>query len=199
MSVPDAVRAALAHVVIVEVRTSGMDPQQHTILSVQFQKAKCPSRVTTMECSSWEIDLGNMVPKWHASYDPAVLEQHGWDQSRLHDSRFPAEQQGIRHFFELLGQPPEGGWVLCARHPVFHLNFLRAAGKRAGIWGPRFPFAARSIDLHTLAMAVALTKGEPIPDDHLPMFDAQMSDRFAVADEFWKSVAALIPPEASQV
>lgn len=100
-----------------------------------------------------------------ARVEPRALEINGCSESRCTNSSLQTESEAVDSFFT---------WLLCSMmndvtpvmlaglNPSFDRAFLRAAWRRA-VSRCEFPFKHRVLDLHSLAVLHAFTRGEIVP------------------------------------
>ena len=130
--------------IVVDVETTGTDPQKHSIISIGAIDMNAPSETFYLECRMWD----------GAHVEPAGMEVNGMSVEGIKDLRKPEEGEAVTTFFEWLKFREDG--VIGAQNPLFDLGFLQAASKRHHI---DFRLAHRSIDLHTVTYMHMVKRG----------------------------------------
>lgn len=129
---------------IVDVETTGIDSQKHSIASVGALDFGEPQSQFYQECRIWE----------GAEVTLQALRINGFSEEELHNAKKKTLEEVIREFL---------GWSISAEektiageNPSFDIDFLTASAKRYRIG---WPFGYRTIDLHSLCYSHYLRRG----------------------------------------
>ncbi len=123
--------------IVLDVEASGLEPKEHSILSIGAIDLEDPTNQFYDECRVWE----------GAKIDPAALAVNGFSEEEARSSEKKDEGELIRAFIAWATDKP-GNRTLAAQNVMFDYEIVRAACARAHV---DFPFAKRTIDTHTLA------------------------------------------------
>lgn len=123
--------------IILDVETTGTEPSLHSILSIGALDLKDPTNQFYDECRMWD----------GAKVEKAALQINGFTEEEAKDERKKSEAELVKAFIAWATDKPEN-WTFAAQNVSFDFEFVRAAAKRAHV---DFPFAKRTIDIHTLA------------------------------------------------
>ncbi len=134
--------------IVVDVETTGSNAYKHSIVSIGAVDLNNPKDQFYRECRIWE----------GAHVEADAMAVNGMTDDQIHDPSKPEEGEIVREFFAWF----EGheNLFLAGHNPMFDLNFLQAAAARHHI---DFVIARRSLDLHTLAFAHMIQKGQTPP------------------------------------
>lgn len=130
--------------IIIDVETTGTDPQKHSILSIGAVNSNDTSKQFYEECRMWEgahIDENALTVNGFSSED-AELESKQSEAELIHD---------FLTWVDLQDEITPAGL-----NPLFDLGFLQAAAKRAG---ENYTLPHRSIDLHSVAYTHMISRG----------------------------------------
>lgn len=119
----------------IDVETSGTNPQLHSILSLGALDCTNPANRFYGECRAWE----------GAKLEEEAAAINGIGKEAATDPTKQSEAELIGSFFAWAQALPER--TLVAQNVSFDHDFLQAAARRAHV---DFPFAKRTIDIHTL-------------------------------------------------
>jgi DNA polymerase III epsilon subunit-like protein len=133
----------LVYMIAVDVETSGLDPRTASILSIGAVDTDKPTNQFYGECVVWEgafisdeaLEINGFV---RAEIDP-ILGSEAFLAKK-------SEKELIAEFITWAINGPAHR-TLVAQTPSFDRDFIRAACDRAGL---TFPFAARTLDTHSL-------------------------------------------------
>lgn len=129
---------------IVDVETTGIDSQKHSIASVGALDFRDPQRHFYEECRIWE----------GAEVTAQALKINGFSAEELHSPEKKALEEIVKEF--LAWSVSVKGKTIAGENPSFDLDFLRASAMRYGI---SWPFGYRTIDLHSLCYSHYLKRG----------------------------------------
>ncbi len=130
---------------IVDVEASGTDPSKHSIVSVGALDLKNPTNRYYEECRIWD----------GAHIMPEALGVNGFTEAEITDPKKQSEAD-ITHSFLHWSEGLEER-TLAGQNVSFDRDFLKAAAHRAG--HTDWPFAYRTIDVHTLCYMHMVTHG----------------------------------------
>ena len=134
--------------VVVDVETSGLDPQKYAMLSIGAVDFENPKRQFYAECRAFE----------GAYFSDEALAINGFTEEEAKDeSRKPLEEV-MAEFKEWLD--PMDKITLAGQNPSFDRDFVNASFVRAKV---NMRFASRTVDMHSLVYAAHLTRGIPLP------------------------------------
>lgn len=131
--------------IILDVEASGLEPREHSILSIGAVDLEDPTNQFYDECRVWE----------GAKIDPEALAVNGFSESETQSSEKKSEAELVAAFVAWATDKP-GNRTLAAQNVMFDFEIVRAACKRAHL---EFPFAKRTIDTHTLAWGHLRSRG----------------------------------------
>ena len=137
--------------IVVDVETTGLDPQKHSIVSLGAVDFNDPSRNFYSECAPW---VG-------AEIDPIALKINGFTKEELLDSRRKSLKMVMLEFLEWI-QPCKNK-VLVGENVFFDRDMLNTAFEKSAI---SFRFPSRIIDLHSLSCIYHLQQGKMFPTDN---------------------------------
>lgn len=134
--------------IVVDVETSGLDPQKHSIVSIGAVDFALPTCLFYQECRIFE---GAMISE-------EALSVNGFTVEQITDPSKPSLEETIRAFYAWTDSCVDR--TIAGENPTFDRNFLHAAAQRYGL---RLIFGHRSIDLHTLAYTHHQRRGLTLP------------------------------------
>jgi DNA polymerase III epsilon subunit-like protein len=122
--------------IALDVETSGLDPERYSILSIGAIDTDEPTNQFYDECQIWE----------GAHVSSEALAVNGFSREDVIDSNKKTEGELIAAFVAwTLAQPKDT--TIVGQNSSFDRDFAQSACRRAGI---EFPFAHRTIDIHSL-------------------------------------------------
>lgn len=136
------------NMVIVDVETTGLDPKKYSIVSIGAVDFDNPERTFYEECRIWD---GALV-------SDEALNINGYTKEEVRDLNKKSLDEIMHEFMEWLKGCKE--ITMAGQNPAFDRDFLNNSFWRVGI---DFKFAARNLDLHSVAYAEHLQKGIEIP------------------------------------
>ena len=134
--------------IFVDLETTGTDPRAHGILAIGAIDFDNPENQFYGECQVFA----------EASIDPESIPVSGFSIESMHDASKPTEKELIKSFLDWTNSVNDitfGG-----ENPSFDRDFLRMACVRYKI---DWPFAYRTVDLHSIAYARLTGEGKEIP------------------------------------
>lgn len=139
--------------IVVDVESSGVDPHKNSLLSIGALDLSNPTNQFYEECCVWD----------GAHIEDEALAINGFTREKATAATAQSEGDLIRHFLEWAKTIPER--TIAGHNVSFDRDFMKAAAARNHI---DWPFAQRTIDLHTLAYLDLLRAGKDIPlkNDH---------------------------------
>ena len=135
--------------IALDVETTGLDPERCSIVSLGAVDTDEPENQFYDECGVWE----------GAHITDEALAINGFTKDELMRGEKKSEAELIRAFVAWATDRPQNT-TLIAQNVSFDHDFVRAACKRAGV---EFPFAKRTIDIHTLVWLHMTKQGVPTP------------------------------------
>lgn len=135
--------------VVVDIETSGLNPETYSILSIGAVDFQNPERQFYGECKMWE---GALLA--HES-----LAVNGFTEEQIQDPEKKTVDELMVEFKVWLDAITEV--TLVGHNVAFDRDFMNIAFRRAGI---NWRFASRTIDTHTLGYADYIKKGLTLPE-----------------------------------
>ena len=123
--------------IVLDVECSGLEARDYSILSLGALDLDDPTNQFYDECRVWE----------GAKIDDSALAINGFTQEEAQDPTKKSEADLIKAFVAWATDRPKDR-TLAAQNVSFDFEFVRSACKRAHI---DFPFAKRTVDVHSLA------------------------------------------------
>jgi len=137
--------------IVVDVEASGTEPALHSIVSVGALDFENPSERFYGECRIWD----------GAHVMAEALTVNGFSESAIRDSSKMSEAELYDAFATFALRATDH--TFAGQNPSFDRDFLNAAAKR----GHRnWPFAHRTIDVHTLCWMHMVRRGITPPINH---------------------------------
>ncbi len=121
--------------IALDIETSGLHPDQHSILSIGALDTQNPKNEFYEECKIWD----------DAKISEEALEINGFSVSAATDSIKQSESELIKKFVAWV--IPLESKSIVGQNSSFDRDFVRSACKRANTL---FPFSHRTIDIHSL-------------------------------------------------
>lgn len=139
--------------IVLDVETSGVDPERHSILSIGALDLDEPTNQFYDECRAWD---GALISR-------EALTINGFTEEQAKDPNTKTEAELIEAFIAWATDRPQER-TFGAQNVSFDKAFVEAACRRAGV---EFPFAHRTIDIHTLTWAhMRFTGATPPSENH---------------------------------
>lgn len=142
----------LVRMLIVDVEASGTEHWKHSIVSVGALDIKNPTNRFYEECRVWD----------GAHIMEGALQVNGFTEAEIKDPKKQSEADLIHSFLHWSESVEER--TIAGQNPSFDRDFLKSAAERAG--HTDWPFAYRTIDVHTLAYMHMVGKGKQPPVIH---------------------------------
>ncbi|MES2059570.1 MAG: 3'-5' exonuclease [Patescibacteria group bacterium] len=136
--------------IIVDVETTGIVPEKHSILSIGAIDFNDPTRRFEIECSAFA----------GAECEDEAMAITGFTKESVFDASKPSESEAIAKFWEWAGEAKDH--TIAGQNCYFDLEFLLAAAHRAHI---DISLPKRIVDLHSVIWAHMIVKGEVPPID----------------------------------
>jgi len=134
---------------VVDCEMTGLEPEQHSIVSIGAVDLAHPERQLYEECRAWS----------GAKIEDEALAVNGFTREQALDQSKQTEGEAVKKFIEFAAGMDD---ITIAGQNVFtDLYFLKAAAVRAG--HTAWPFAHRIIDIHTLCYEHMLKRGVTPP------------------------------------
>jgi DNA polymerase III epsilon subunit-like protein len=141
--------------IALDVETSGLDPHKASILSIGAVDTNEPTNRFYEECSVWD---GALIS------DEAIAI-NGFTKESIEPGFAGKKTEGeLIAAFTLWALDIPTNRTLVAQTPSFDRDFVRAACERAGI---QFPFAARTLDTHTMCWLHMTARGIAPPESKM--------------------------------
>ena len=137
--------------IVVDMESSGLDPQNHSLLSVGAIDFLNSSNTFYGECRVWE----------GAHVDVEALAVNGFTHEELADAKKQTEGDLVRAFLAWSEGCAEK--TIAGQNPSADRDFLRAGAARNHL---DWQFAFRTIDLHSVAYMHMVQRGAVIPLMH---------------------------------
>jgi DNA polymerase III epsilon subunit-like protein len=124
---------------------TGLEPTEHSIVSVGCVDLDNPSRQLYEECRMWD----------GAKVEDEALAVNGFTRAQVEDPSKQTEGELVRKFIAFAEGMPDT--TIAGQNVFTDLYFLQNAAKRAG--HTAWPFAHRIIDIHSLAWEHMVKRG----------------------------------------
>ncbi|MEI6480047.1 MAG: 3'-5' exonuclease [bacterium] len=133
--------------IVVDVETTGVDPDRHSIVSIGAVDFLHPERRFYEECRIWD----------GAIISDEALAINGYTREEVTDIKKQSLEEILKKFFMWVEESE--GHTIMVLHPIFDLSFLDESAERYHL---QLPFPKRSLDLHSICFA-HMIKGGLIP------------------------------------
>lgn len=133
---------------VVDMESSGVDPNRHSLLSIGAVEFENPKNQFYGEC--------RLFPGAHV--DPEGLAVNGFSESEITDSNKMTDEELVRKFIDWALRCKEQ--TLAGQNPSTDRDFIRAAAAR---YHMNWTFAFRVVDLHSVAYLHHIKRGVEIP------------------------------------
>ncbi len=137
--------------IALDVETSGTHPEKHSILSIGALDIDNPTNQFYDECRVWD----------GAHIEDGALKVNGFTKEEATDASKKSEAELVQAFIAWALEIEER--TLAAQNVAFDYDFIRSACERAHI---DFPFARRTIDIHTLVWTHMRSRGITPPTEN---------------------------------
>lgn len=135
--------------IAIDVESTGTNPEEHSILAIGAVDVANPANQFYDECRAW---VGSRI-------EERALQINGFTKEEARDTSKKTEAELVAAFFSWAGTIGER--TLAAQNVSFDHGFLMAAAARAGL---EFPFAKRTVDLHSVAWLHMSERGTVPPE-----------------------------------
>jgi len=130
--------------IVVDVETTGLDPQKHSIVSIGTVDFSNPENRFYQECCIWD----------GAEVTPEALEVNGFTEEDVRDPNKKTLEKVIKEFFEWIKNIEDK--TIAGQDPAFDKSFLQASAERYGI---EWKLGHRTVDLHSVCYFHYLKRG----------------------------------------
>lgn len=137
--------------IVVDMESSGLEPQTHSLLSIGAVDFQNPSNTFYGECRIWD----------GAHIDAGALAVNGFTLEQANDSAKQTEGELVRAF--LLWSEGCTEKTIAGQNPSADRDFLRAGAYRNHL---TWLFAFRTVDLHSVAYMHMIKGGVDLPLSH---------------------------------
>jgi DNA polymerase III epsilon subunit-like protein len=137
--------------IAIDTEGSGIGPDTHSILSIGAVDMDNPTRQFYGECRVWE----------GAHINDEALAVNGFTREQIADSSKPTEAELAQQFAAWAMECADR--TFAAQNVAYDRDILEAAARRAG--HTEWPFAHRTIDVHSLAWMHQVKRGLTPPVD----------------------------------
>lgn len=137
--------------IIVDVETSGVDARKNSLLSIGAVDFRNPENTFYGECRAWD----------GAHIEKEALARNGFTHEQATDATKQTEGELVKKFIAWASGIKEK--TLAGHNTSFDRDFLKEAAHRFHI---DWPFAQRTLDLHTVAYVDMVKKGIAVPETH---------------------------------
>jgi DNA polymerase III epsilon subunit-like protein len=141
--------------IAIDVEGSGMSAEHNSILSLGAVDTDNPSNQFYDECRVWD----------GAHIEDSALAVNGFTRGEITDTSKKSEAELVQAFITWATSDHIKDQTLAGQNPSYDRDFVQAGCHRAGI---EFPFAHRTIDVHTLVWLHMQQRGiePPIANHH---------------------------------
>lgn len=138
--------------IVLDVEATGLNPKQDSIVSLGALDIDNPTNRFYGECRVWD----------GAHIHEEALAINGFTKTEVQDVRKQTERELMQEFLVWAVRTVEDR-TLAAQNVSFDFSFVEAACDRAKL---EFPFAKRTLDVHSLVWMHIVTHGETLPSVH---------------------------------
>ncbi len=131
--------------IVLDVEASGVEPTKHSIVSIGALDIANPTNRFYMECRVWD----------GAHIMEGALAVNGFTREEITDPKKPSEADLTHEFLKWSDSVEER--TFAGQNVSFDRDFLKEAAERAK--HTNWPFAHRTIDVHTLCYMHMVLKG----------------------------------------
>ena len=137
--------------VIVDVESSGVSPEKHSLLSVGAVDFANPENRFYEECRIWD----------GAHVEKDSMAVNGFSQAQITDPKKKTDREVAVDFLAWLEKIEEK--TLAGHNPSFDRDFLQATAHRYHL---NWPLAHRTVDLHSVCYFYMVKRKIPVPNVH---------------------------------
>lgn len=138
--------------IVLDVEATGLNPKQDSIVSLGALDIDNPTNRFYGECRVWD----------GAHIHEEALAINGFTKTEVQDVRKQTERELMQEFLVWAVRTVEDR-TLAAQNVSFDFSFVEAACDRAKL---EFPFAKRTLDVHSLVWMHIVTHEETLPSVH---------------------------------
>lgn len=147
--------------IIIDTEASGVNPLKNSLVSIGAVELGKPSNQFYEECCVWD----------GAHIDDEALAINGYKKEQLTDKNKKTDKEIVENFMKWALTCGER--TLAGQNPLFDVNFLQGAAFRYHL---DWPFAHRTIDLHSMVYLHMNERGVEPPVDQKHRHSALNSD-----------------------
>lgn len=157
--------------IVLDVESSGLEPHKHSILSIGAIDLDDPANQFYDECRAWP----------EAELQKEALAVNGFTEEEARDANKKSEAEVVAAFVAWATDKPKDR-TLAAQNVSFDFEFVRAACARAHV---DFPFAKRTLDVHSLVWLHMTLNGVTPPSDnrHSALSSKAIQDYCGIPEE----------------
>lgn len=137
--------------IVVDVETTGLNPDQHSLVSIGAIDFNDPEWQFYQECRIWD----------GAKIEERALEVNGFTRQEIEDTEKQTEGELVTAFLEWAYDSPEH--TIAGQNVYVDLEFIRAAARRAG---KSAALPHRIIDQHSICFAHMIQHGTMPPSEN---------------------------------
>lgn len=150
--------------IALDVETTGLNPYECSIVSLGAVDTDEPTNQFYDECGVWE----------GAHISDEAIAINGFSREELTSGSMKSEAELIKAFVAWATDRP-ANQTFIAQNVSFDHDFVRLACKRAGV---EFPFAKRTIDIHTLTWLHMTLNNTPTPSGKHSLINLDFALRY---------------------
>jgi DNA polymerase III epsilon subunit-like protein len=136
--------------IVVDVETTGTNPQKHSLVSIGAVDFNKPDRQFYEECRIWK----------EAHIDPRALEINGFSREEIVDAAKKTDKEIVQEFLNWIGKEDR---MLIGHNPGNDRDFLRYTAERYHL---NWDLPYRTIDLHSICYFHMLKHNVKPPEEH---------------------------------
>lgn len=130
--------------IILDVETTGLDPQKHSVVSLGAIEFEKPERQYYQECRIWD----------GAEIDQLALDINGFAEADIRDPNKRSLKEILEEFIDWSHGASDR--TLAGENVWYDWLMLQASSRRYGL---SWPFAHRIVDLHSVCRAHIMSRG----------------------------------------
>lgn len=138
--------------IVLDVEATGLDPERDSIVSIGALDIDNPTNRFYGECRVWD----------GAHIHEEALAINGFTKEQLEEESKQTEKELVQAFLIWAVRSVEDR-TLAAQNVSFDFSFVESACDRANL---EFPFAKRTLDVHSLVWMHMTTNGAVLPIEH---------------------------------
>ncbi|MEK7574718.1 MAG: 3'-5' exonuclease [Patescibacteria group bacterium] len=137
--------------IVIDVEASGVSPEKHSLVSVGAVDFANPENRFYAECRIWD----------GAHVEKEALAVNGFTHEQITDPTKKTDREVVLDFLAWAENISDK--TIAGHNPAFDRDFLEATAHRYHI---NWPFAHRTIDLHSICYLDMIKRGVAIPSTH---------------------------------